>query len=173
MSERGKAAMREKFTSDLVSLREQCFPGCPEDELWGTKGKKPKGWIPFPRVMPYLLVGLDSIEGVGILSMTYLALWARMNEGFVCIKNEHELAVESGFVGQRAVLTWRSKMKCLIELKAIVAQEGSYGEYSFVLVRNPYKILKEIENKMRKGLFLNAVQRAQEVGAESEFSGGR
>lgn len=172
MSERGKAAMRGKYTTDMVRLREQCFPGHPEDDLWGTNGKKHKGWIPVPRILPYLLVGLDSIEDVGTLSMTYLALWARMNEGLVCIKNENEIAAESGFSGQRAVLTWRNKMKVLVELEAILAHEGSFGEYSFVLVRNPYLLLKKLEKKMRPGLFLNALQRAQEVGADSEFSGG-
>lgn len=169
MSRRGKEAAADKFRENMVQLREQCWPGHPCQDLWGLDDQKVKGWVPMPRVMPYLLVGLDSIPGCGELSSTYLALWARMVEGFVQIKNERELAIESGFSGQRMVLVWRDKMRCLVRHKAIIVQDGSYGEFSFVLVRNPYVVFYEIKEIVRSGLYINAVQRTQEVGAETEW----
>jgi hypothetical protein len=97
-----------------------------------------------------------------------LSLWCRVfDESLVIIQNPTELAFEAGFSGQRALTTWTKRMKYLVELDFIATKEGAFGKYNYVLLFNPYVVIKrkyeakKIPEKQYNALFV----RAQDVGA--------
>lgn len=55
----------------------------------------------------------------------------------IIIENPATFAAEAGFSGERAVDTWRRRMKRLVELKLIAAKKGPAGDFSYVLLQNP------------------------------------
>lgn len=69
---------------------------------------------------------------------TLFCLWARSpDHPLVIIENPATFAAEAGFSGERAVDTWRRRMKRLQELKFISAKKGPAGDFSYVLLQNP------------------------------------
>lgn len=100
---------------------------------------------------------------------TYLALWCRVfDESFIEIKSSIQLATESGFASQRAVTTWNGRMSKLAELGFIEVESGPLGEFQYVLIYNPYILIKEYYDKgeVQKGKYLALFTRSQEVGAK-------
>ena len=81
------------------------------------------------------------------------------------------MAFECGFKGQRAVTTWKSKMKALKELGFIDSQKGKCGEYNYVLLLNPFLVIKQHYKSgvtfINKESYLALVERAQETGEKS------
>ena len=59
----------------------------------------------------------------------------------VTITNPRELAFESGYSGQRAEYTWVRRMRTLGELNFIDSRPGPSGEFNYILIWNPYKVV--------------------------------
>lgn len=60
------------------------------------------------------------------------------------VLNKHEeMAFHAGFSGQRAVRTWRERVKKLADLGFIGVLPGPTGELSYALFWNPYHVLKK------------------------------
>ncbi|ORC53998.1 hypothetical protein BZK31_26655 [Pseudomonas floridensis] len=101
---------------------------------------------------------------------TYFGLWCRVwDENMVTIENESSYAIEAGYVGERNVTTWRAQMKVLLDLGFIDAREGAYGPYNYVLIYNPYKVLKKLKDKIPVASYQMLTQRSIEIGADGDL----
>jgi len=88
-----------------------------------------------------------------------------VDEQVIEISNPADLAAESGFSGERAVYTWRQRMKSLKTLGFIDCRAGSH-DYQFVLLLNPHKVLKKIKRDVPDSLYTQLFNRALDVGAK-------
>lgn len=160
-----------KIKKNRMNVRDIVFGEVKDEFLWDRR--KQQGFSTIPRTLPHIGRILDALAGRGKpLSSTYWALWARVfDESFVEIKSPEELAFESGFSGNRAVGTWRSRMKILKGLGFINSEKGPSGEFHYVLIFNPYEILKKLkqENRIEKELYQRLFMRAQEIGASRDM----
>lgn len=156
-----------KISKQTLELRKQLWPEVTSEDLWDRRERT--GFITIPRTMPMLLQIMDDVSPKGKpVSSTYLALWCRLyDESMVTINNEMEVALESGFSGQRATSTWASRIAILSELGFISVKPGSKGPRNYVLVYNPYNVVKSLNaaGKVQEQKYIALFTRAQEVGA--------
>ncbi len=158
----------KRIHSKKMALRTQLWGELDPSVLWSRKIND--GYTTLPRTMPLIFQIMDNLaEKSKPVSMVYFSLWCRVfDESIIEIKSQDEMAAESGFTGQRAVSTWKSRMKNLVSLGFIEVREGAAGEYSFVLLLNPYTVIKKYQQKgeIQGGKFNILFVRAQEVGAK-------
>ncbi|OGW58321.1 MAG: hypothetical protein A2Z09_00710 [Nitrospirae bacterium RBG_16_43_8] len=86
----------------------------------------------------------------------------------VTIANPRIIAFESGFTGQRAETTWKGRMKTLVDLGFINSKPGAVGPYHYVLILNPYAIIKELKEKgerIPEHIYNALLDRTREIGA--------
>jgi len=156
-----------KMSARTLKLREQLWPDLDEASLWNRTTAK--GFTTLPRTMPHIFEIIDDLGGKGTpLARVYFSLWCRVfDESFVEIKSYKELAYEAGFSGQRAVTLWKQRMALLVELGFILAEEGTGGVYDYILLLNPYNIIKQRYDagEIQKHKYIALFNRAQEVGA--------
>lgn len=127
------------------------------------------GFTTIPRTMALIGRIIDQLSGKGIpLASTYLALWCWVfDEAFVEIRNPKELAYESGFNGTRGEATWRTRMRRLEELGFIMTKPGLLGEFQYVLILNPIKVIETHYSVVPKDLAYSALlSRLTQVGAD-------
>ena len=160
-----------KMQSRNLELRNQFWPDINSETLWVRTQKK--GFTTIPRPMPLILQIMDNLAHKGKpVSQTYLNLWCRVfDESIIEIRNEQEMAFEAGFTGQRAVTTWHSRMKSLVDMGFINVKTGSAGKYQYVLILNPYLVIKKFEKvkKIPEQLSTALFSRAQEIGAGEDL----
>lgn len=175
MNSKQKLARASKMSSRTLELRKKCWPDIDSKPLW--KRTEKDGYTTMPRPMPQIFQIMDHLAQKGQpVSQTYLCLWFRVfDESMVTIESEKEMASEAGFTGQRAVTTWHSRMKNLIELGFIDAKAGQAGKYQYVLILNPYAVIKELEKekKIPHVLYIALFSRAQKVGADDDLKEDR
>lgn len=115
---------------------------------------------------------MDEMANVQV-SSSYLTLWCHtFDEMVVIITDQGAMAFESGFTGQRAVNTWKTRMKELDRLGFIKTAQGRSGTYNYVLLLNPYKVIKKYreEGKPLGKVAYNALfERAAEIGADEDL----
>jgi len=114
---------------------------------------------------------MDQLYGTGFpLFSTYFTLWCRVYDAaFVEMRNERELAFESGFTGTRGEVTWRARMRRLQELGFIDIKPGLASELQYVLIWNPvHAIAAAYEREARPDdlAYLALKARLIEVGAD-------
>jgi hypothetical protein len=158
-----------KIAQRQLKLREQLWPDLDRKQLWLRKERA--GFTTIPRSMPLILSIIDSMSKGKPLSSTYLELWCRAHdECLVTLTKQDELAFHAGFTGQRAITTWRDRMRALAELGFIEVKPGPSGELSYALILNPYHVIKKHRAKKTPGLTeaaYNALQqRAIDIGAD-------
>jgi hypothetical protein len=167
MNLKQKKARATKIFSKNIELRKELWPDITSDSLWNRKLSD--GFTTMPRPMPHILQIMDCLADKGKpVSQAYLSLWCRVfDESLVVIQNEKDIAFEAGFTGQRAVTTWHSRMKNLVDMGFIEAKPGSLGKYNYVLIFNPYLVIKKFRkaNKISEQLYNALFARAQDVGA--------
>jgi len=124
-----------------LSLRASLWPNLDEKILWLRKENV--GFTTIPRTMSLIGRIMDQLSGKGFpLFATYLALWGRVyDEAFVEIRNDRELAYESGFSGPRGEVTWRTRMRKLQELGFIDVRPGLASDLQYVLIFNPIIVI--------------------------------
>jgi hypothetical protein len=150
-----------------TQLRDTLWPDISDNELWLRTQRV--GFTTIPRTMALMGRIIDHLSGKGIpLAATYLALWCWVfDEAFVEIRNPKELAYESGFNGPRGETTWRSRMRRLEELGFIKTKSGLLGEFQYVLILNPIKVIENHYSSNQKDLAYNALLgRLAQVGAD-------
>ncbi|MGO9017033.1 MAG: hypothetical protein ACLQVJ_01640 [Syntrophobacteraceae bacterium] len=170
MSAEAGSKRLHKIRQNYSRMRTEYWPHITDEWLW-LKTKR-VGYTPIPRVLPYVLNIMDTLAGEMRISSTYLALWCRSFDEAIVVANDQEaMAAESGFAGNRAVSTWKMRMKKLVELKFIATAEGRSGKYNYVLILNPFKIVKlhYAEGNVPKPSFNALYDRAVEVGAEEDL----
>lgn len=150
------------------TLRKQLWGDIEPNKIWNRK--ESTGYTTLPRTMPIIFQIIDNLaEKSKPVSAVYFSLWCRVfDESFIEIKNQEQMAFESGYSGQRAVSTWRSRMKNLSSLGFIDIKEGASGEFSYVLLFNPYMVIKRYhaEGKIQLIKYNAIFARALEVGAK-------
>jgi len=168
-----KVAAR-KINKKVLELRERLWPDLDVSLLWNRK--KEVGFTTIPRTLSYIMNMMDDLNKNKPLSKVYFALWCRaFDEMMVNVKNEAELANEAGFSGQRAIITWRERMKALVELGFIKAKEGATGKFSYVLLVDPHRVIEELyqSNKAILEVDYNSyVERSLDIGRTSNSEEG-
>jgi len=166
---RNNSVIKREMETRRQELIKELWPSLDFRHVWHRK--RSDGYTTIPRCMSYILDMLNQLSSGNPLASTYLTLWCHVyDEGLVEIKSEQELAFESGFKGQRSVATWKGKMKILKDLRFIEAEKGKYGDYNYVLIYNPFYIVK-YHYKSGSGLiskdsYLSLVERAQVIKAK-------
>lgn len=119
--------------------------------------------------MPLIMSIMDDLAGKGVpVGQTYLELFCRtLDEGFLTLNRPEEMAFHSGFEGQRAVRTWKDRIRKLRDLGFLDIKEGPLGELSYALVLNPFHIIKRayLAGNVQEKKWQALVYRANEVGA--------
>lgn len=150
-----------------IALRNKLWPGVDNRQLWYRKERD--GFATMPRLMPLIMNSMDFLSGKGFpVGQVYLDLWCRtFDECFLQLNRPEEMAFHSGFSGQRAVRTWKDRMKRLAELNFIGLVPGPLGEMSFAILYNPFHVLKRahIAGELPENYWQSLVIRANEVGA--------
>lgn len=169
MTKKKDMSYAQQRTEKEIKLRNQFWPEVKEDELWlRTDKENTKGFTTIPRGMPQISQAMDYCSKNKPLSAVYFALWCRVyDSGVVTIENQRDLAYESGFSGQRAESTWVSRMKRLVELGFVEIHKKPSGDIDFVLIKNPYKVIKRLyaDKEISQAIYDALYIRAEQVGA--------
>lgn len=137
--------------------------------IWGEKlntiprwnRKRNVGFATFPRWLPIVNRIMDKLSQGKPISSTYLSLWFRVNdEGFIHIKDEKQMAIESGFDSDRNVSTWKTRMRELEKFGFIISRKGIKSEFEYVLIVHPSNAINELENT---GIYKDAPKTIQDI----------
>lgn len=155
-----KASERRKM------LRKSMWPEVSEAELWLRL--KNVGFTTMPRAISLIGRIVNHLSEKGFpLSDTYLTLWCWVfDEAFVEIRNPREFAFESGFTGPRAETTWKNRMKRLEDLGFIKSRSGVSGDFNYILLLNPIKVIERLYSEREHDVYYNALlSRLLQIGA--------
>lgn len=161
---------RKRIAKKITELRTRLWPDLNEEELWSRNLYDE--FTTVPRTMPIILNIIDQLsEGSKRTSITYLALWCQaFDEMYISLQNAPELAFHAGFTGQRAVRTWRERIKVLEEFGFICTAPGTAGPYSHAIIVNPHFVVRRLFAAGTPGLtaasFNALVERAIDISAE-------
>lgn len=156
-----------RIARQKLSMRASIWSDLDESQLWMRE--KSDGWLSVPRAMPLMMQIMDSLSKGKPVSSTYLDLWCRTyDDSFIIANKDREMAFFSGFTGERAVRTWATRMRILEDLGFIDIKAGPNGAISYVLVLNPYHVVrKHYKAGHINEAFFNALkQRMIEIGAQ-------
>lgn len=161
-----------RMTKKRERLRKKFWPKVTNNDLWLRKNTKGFGTI--PRGLSIIMGIMNSLTKGKPVSSTYITLWCYVfDEMTITIQRPRQMAMESGFTGQRAENTWRDRMKKLEELGFIKSKAGASGDFHYVLLLNPYLVVKSLEeNKaydIPENLYNTLIDRIDEIGEKSEI----
>lgn len=142
------------------------FPNIPAPWLWHRKTND--GWITIPRILPVVMQAIDAQSKGQPAGHTLFCLWARSPDNpVITIENPSTFAAEAGFIGERAVDTWRRRMKRLRELNFIQTKHGPSGDFHYVLLANPGGSMEwmRASGLMQDVIYSRFIDRMIEVGA--------
>jgi len=161
---------KSKIQRQISSLKKELWPHIDDKYIWNRKTSH--GFSTVPRTLSQIGSIADALSGKGKpVLQTYLELWCRVHDdGFINLSKQQEIAFASGFSGQRAVATWRERMKRLQELHFLDIRSGPSGPLSYALVYNPYwTIAWHKENgsvNFPNDRYIALFERCLEIGAE-------
>jgi len=151
-----------------LDTREKLWPGIDNDRLWYRRDRD--GFASVPRCMPLLMNIMDDLSGKGFpVGQTYFEMWCRLfDECFLVLNRPDEMAFHAGFLGQRAVRTWKDRVRRLRELEFIDVKPGSMGELSYALFWNPYHVVRKHHEagRVHEAQWHALIVRANEIGAK-------
>jgi hypothetical protein len=156
-----------RMTNKRLKLRQQHWPDIDEDDLWLRNDTA--GFTTIPRGLSLVMRIMDALSPKKPLANTYSTLWCySWDEMTITIQKPRQMALESGFTGQRAEYTWLERMKKLEELGFIRSKEGVSGIFHYVLILNPYYVVKNLNDDERYDvpaiLYNTLVDRIDEIG---------
>lgn len=163
-----------KAKEGSLKMRKHLWPEVENSALWLREDLTKKGYTTMPRTMPLLINLIGDIskhvtDGKSVpAGKAYLVLWCRVfDEGFLKIDTEAVAAQEAGYTGERNVTTWREHLRVLKELGFIDAKEGATGPYQYILIFNPYLVVKALRKKgwVQQASYTALFERAAEIGA--------
>lgn len=164
------ATKRLKMSERAQQQLDLHFPGFPSQWLWRRKTND--GFTTLPRTLPLVMQAVDAQSKGQPAGHTLFCLWARSpDHPLVTIENPATFASEAGFYGERAVDTWRRRMKRLRELNLIQSKAGPSGDFHFVLLLNPNAAMEWMRAKgfVQDGLYGRFLDRLIEVGGYGEL----
>ena len=137
-----------KIARQKRDMRKKMWPDLEENRLWWGDTDRP-GWLLIPRALPLIMRIMDTMAPKGKpVSQTYLDLWCRtFDDSFVIVSEPREMAYYAGFSGERAVRTWTTRMRLLEQLGFIDIKGGTNGPIHYVLIWNPYHVIKASHEK--------------------------
>lgn len=168
------ATKRLKMSERAQQQMDLHFPGVPTPWLWRRKTND--GYTTVPRTMPLVMQAIDNQSKGQPAGHTLFCLWARSPDNpLVTVENPATFASEAGFEGERAVDTWRRRMKTLQALNFISAKKGPSGEFHYVLLLNPNVAVEFMRHKqqVQDGLYGRFLDRLAEVGGFGELEAVR
>ncbi|MFN3714475.1 MAG: hypothetical protein ACK4SX_12525 [Alcanivoracaceae bacterium] len=146
------------------------FPDYPDELLWLRTLND--GYSTVPRTLPLAMQVIDSQSKGQPAGHTLLCLWIRAPDyPFLTIEAPATFAAETGFDGERAVDTWRRRMRTLRDLGFIEAKKGPSGDFHYVLLLNPNVCIEKLRraNKVRDVLYGRFRDRLIDIGAQSDI----
>jgi hypothetical protein len=159
---------RLAIVAKQIELRKKFWPLITDEDLWLRKERT--GFATLPRSMPLIILIMDGMNKGSPVGAVYLALWCQvMDEQFIEVRSDKDMAFASGFDGERAVRTWRDRMKRLKADGFIDYLPGPNGEITYVLLLNPYHVIrrhKELRHPAITEMRYNAlIARTHEIRA--------
>lgn len=172
----GRQAMakRMKMTERAQQQMALHFPGMDPAFIWHRKTND--GFTTVPRTLPIIMQAIDMQSKGNPAGHTLMCLWARSPDTpFLTIENPATFAAEAGFQGERAVDTWRKRMRRLRELSMIQTKPGPSGDFHYVLLINPNAAVEWMRTQgwVQDGLYARFIDRLMEVGAYGEIEAVR
>jgi len=150
-----------------LEARKKLWPEVSDEMLWNWKTRK--GFIPVPRLMPLMMSIMDDLSGKGFpVGQTYFEMWSRLyDELFLTLNRPEEMAFHAGFAGQRALRTWKDRVRRLADLGFIDIKPGPLGDLSYAIFFNPYHVIKRayLKGRIQDAKWQALVIRANEIGA--------
>lgn len=162
-----------KIAKKNLELRKSLWPDVSDEDLWDRNTKD--GFTTIPRTMPLIQLIMNSLSSGKPVGQTYFALWCyNWDLSFIAIANPKMMAFETGFSGQRAETTWTGRMRILEELGFIESRAGAAGEFHYVLIYNPYLVVKKLvdSKKIKRDSteYTALIQRAIDIGAAQDLA---
>lgn len=163
----------KKINEEYVRLRKEYWPDVEESELWGPS--RSDGWYLIPRALPLIQRIMNVLAPKGKpVSDVYLDLWCRVfkpEQSFVKLGGLHDqMAFYCGFSGERAVHTWRGRIKILQELGFLNIAPSAESELGYALLRNPYFVIRDFRKahpeKIPDRLYNALLERASAIGSD-------
>jgi hypothetical protein len=149
-----------------IELREKLWPGVKQEHIWE---RSRDGFGSVPRALPLMITIMNHLSDTGKpVGGAYLEIFCRLrDEGFISLNQQEDMALASGFTGQRYLHTFRDRLSKLEEMKFISLKEGAINRFGYALIWNPYHaIRRHHESGKVSDRFWNAlVFRAAEIGA--------
>jgi len=150
-----------------LALRKRLWPDIESDALWNRQERV--GFSTIPRAMPLLMSIMDDMSKGKPVGASYLEMWCRSyDEGYVILKHD-DMAFNAGFSGERAVRTWKERLRILCDLGFIDLKDGPSGPASYALIYNPYQVVERHHKQGTPGLteagYNSMVHRMSEIGA--------
>jgi hypothetical protein len=146
------------------------FKGVSSAWLWFRQSND--GYSTLPRTLPLAMQAIDDQSKGQPAGHTLFCLWMRApDHPVLTIENPIIFASEAGFTGERAVDTWRRRMKRLKELSFISASPGASGDFHYVLLKNPNAAMEQMHNGglLQGALYSRFIERLADIGAHSEI----
>lgn len=130
-------------------IRDIIWPGLDEKRLWLRQGSV--GFITIPRTLPLIVEIINCMTKGAPAGAAYFELWCRsFDECYVDMDDEEGMAFSTGFTGQRAVTTWRGRIRALQELGFIDVK--TKGGHSYALIFSPYQVIYQHHQAKTPGL---------------------
>jgi hypothetical protein len=106
------------------------------------------GWAQMPRTVPLMSALIDELGGRNKAGRLYITLWAyEMGDGFVEVPDPAQLALESGYITNRAERTFNERIAILRELGFVRTARLGLREHGFVLLLDPHPVVMAIREK--------------------------
>ena len=147
------------------------FKNYPSALLWQRKVND--GYTTLPRTLPIAMQAIDEATKGRPAGHVLFCLWARSpDHPLLVIENPTTYAGEAGFSGERAVDTWRKRMKQLVQLKFIDCVRGLSGDFHYVLLLNPNAAVEQLHvlGKIQQVLYARFLDRVNETGAHRDIA---
>jgi hypothetical protein len=165
---------RNKAKEGNLKLCKELWPDAKDSQLWLQEDRSKKGFVWMPRPMP-LFVNLINDTSKHVTNgkavpagRSYLVLWCRVRDGaFLDIENEAAAALDAGYGGERNIATWHAHLRILKDLGFIDYKPGPSGPYQFILLWNPYHVVKKLRAKgwVQDAPYIAIRKRTLEIGA--------
>lgn len=146
------------------------FQGVDPRIMWRRKTND--GFTTVPRTMPLVMQAVDQASNGIAPGHVLFCLWARSPDNpLLMIENPSTYAAEAGFSGERAVDTWRKRMRALRDWGMILTKKGSSGEFHYVLLLNPNTGVEAMHSggRVQPELYARFRDRMAEIGALGEL----
>ncbi|MFA5676975.1 MAG: hypothetical protein WC953_01005 [Pseudomonas sp.] len=147
------------------------FPDHSDELLWHRTLND--GYSTIPRTLPLAMQAIDAQSKGQPAGHTLLCLWIRAPDyPFLMIEAPATFAAETGFDGERAVDTWRRRMRKLRDLGFIEAKRGASGDFHYVLLLNPNVGIEKLRraNKVQDVLYGRFRDRLIDIGAQHDIT---